>query len=122
MQGREERGRKGEAFKPSTGAGRVEPVKGDNARAKRNGCEVYNLLFETFGGMSPGVVKLVREAAEDRSNRLHGAEFDATTWSARTWTSFTMQRISCALMVAVAWELAGAMGLASVGDTRDDDE
>ena len=46
----------------------------------------------------------------------------ATTWSARTWTSFTMQRISCALMVAVAWELAGAMGLASVGDTRDDDE
>ena len=50
------------------------------------------------------------------------AEFDATTWSARTWTSFTMQRISCALMVAVAWELAGAMGLASVGDTRDDDE
>ena len=36
--------------------------------------------------------------------------------------AFTMQRISCALMVAVAWELAGAMGLASVGDTRDDDE
>ena len=34
--------------------------------------------------MSPGVVKLVREAAEDRGNRLHGAEFDATTWSART--------------------------------------
>ena len=32
------------------------------------------------------------------------------------------KRISCALMVAVAWELAGAMGLASVGDTRDDDE
>ena len=68
--------------------------------------------------MSPGVVKLVREAGEDRGNRLHGAEFDATTWSTRTWTSFTMQRISCALMVAVAWELAGAMGLASVGDTR----
>ena len=122
VQGRAERGRKGEAFRPSTGAGRVEPVKGDYARAKRNGCEVYTLLFETFGGMSPGVVKLVREAAEDRGNRLHGAEFDATTWSARTWTSFTMQRISCALMVAVAWELAGAMGLASVGDTRDDDE
>ena len=59
---------------------------------------------------------------ETTSENVHGAEFDATTWSARTWTSFTMQRISCALMVAVAWELAGAMGLASVGDTRDDDE
>ena len=47
-----------------------------------NGCEVYTLLFETFGGMSPGVVKLVREAAEeDRGNRLQGAEFDA--WTSR---------------------------------------
>ena len=33
-----------------------------------------------------------------------------------------MQHISCALMVAVAWELAAAMGLSSVRDTRDDDE
>ena len=65
VQRREARGRKGEAFKPSTGAGYAAPVAGDYARAKRNGCEV---LFETFGGMSPGVVKLVREAAEDRGN------------------------------------------------------
>ena len=59
---------------------------------------------------------------ETTSENVHGAEFDATTWSARTWTSFTMQRISCALMVAVAWELAAAMGLSSVGDTREEDE
>ena len=39
----------GEAFRPSTGAGYVAPVKGDYARAKRNGCDVYTLLFETRG-------------------------------------------------------------------------
>ena len=59
VQGREERGRKGEAFKPSTGAGRVAPVKGDYARAKRNGCEVYTLLFETFWGVDGGHVRWV---------------------------------------------------------------
>ena len=63
---------------------------------------------------------MIRRAAVDRGNKLHGSEYDATTWSARSWTSYAMQRISCTLMVAVAWEMASAMELTRVRDARDD--
>ena len=81
---------------------------------------MYVLLFETFGGMGPDVVELVRRAAVDRGNKLRGSEYDDTTWAARSWTSFTMQRLSVKLMRAVAWELATAMELTRARDARDD--
>ena len=84
--------------------------------------EVLVLLFSTFGGMSPDVVNLVWRAAEDRGNKLRGSEYVETTWSARSWTSYAMQRISCALMRAVAGELAAAMQLTRARDPRDDDD
>ena len=55
-------------------------------------------------------------AASDRGNKLRGDEFLDTTWSARSWTAYTMQRISCALARAVAWELATAMHLTRARD------
>ena len=69
--------------------------------------------------MSPAVLELVRRAAEMRGNKLRGAEYDNTTWSARTWTSYTMQRISCVLHRAVAWEIATAFALPRARDARD---
>ena len=95
-------------------------AEGAYKRPQAHGVEVITLLFETFGGMGPGVVALVKQAAEQRGNRLRGSEYDDTTWSARTWTSYTMQRVACALANAVAFELAEAMGLSRVRDTRDD--
>ena len=74
----------------------------------------------TFGGFSPAVVELLRRAAEARRNKLFGEEYEDTSWAARTWTSYSVHRISCALMRAVAWETAAAMGLSRVRDTRDD--
>ena len=65
-------------------------------------------------------MRLLRRAAEDRGNRLRGVEYDLTTWSARTWMSYTAQRVSCVLMRAVAWEMASAMSLTRVRDPRDD--
>ena len=53
-------------------------------------------------------------------NKLRGAEYDATTWSARTWMGYAAQRISCTLVRAVAWELATAMELTRVRDSRGD--
>ena len=107
-------------FCATTGAGYVAEMPGDYARARANGCDVRTLLFETFGGFGAGVVELLREAAEARGNKLRGSEYDATTWSARTWTSFAAQRVSCALMRQVAWELATAMELTRVRDVRDE--
>ena len=82
---------------------------------------VAPLLFETFLGWGPGAVELLQEAVEARGNKLRGSEYDATTWSARTWMGFTAQRVSCALARAVAWEVASAMELTRVRDARDDD-
>ena len=120
VHGLAQRGRPGcGAFVRATGAGYVAAVPGAYARAEANGAEVVCLLFETFGGFGPGVRDLLHRAAEERGNRLRGSEYDATTWSARTWLSYTTQRMSCALVRAVAWELASAMELTRVRDARD---
>ena len=63
-------------------------------------------------------MELLRRAAEERGNKLRGSEYDDTTWSARSWTSYTAQRISCVLARAVAWELATAMQLTDARQGR----
>ena len=76
------------------------------------------LLFETWGGFSPHVLELLRRAAETRGNRLRGSEYDATTWSARSWTAYAAQRLSCTLARACAMEIATAMSLPRARDAR----
>ena len=121
VNGRAQRGQLGGGcFNRVTGKGYVPAVQGAYARAEEHGAAVDALLFETFLGFGPGVVRLLRRAAEERGNKLRGSEYDATTWSARTWMGYAGQRISCALARAVAWELAAAMELTRVRDARDD--
>ena len=117
-----QRGQPGDPpFNRLTGEGYVAPVSAPYDRARREGAEVVPLRFETFLGGGPETVALLRAAVEARGNKLRGSEYDATTWSARTWMGFTAQRVSCALARAVAWELASAMELTRVRDARDDD-
>ena len=112
------RGQPGDgAWRWAKGYGYVAPVAGSYARAQDAGCDVRCLLSETWGGWSPEVVELFRELAEERQNRLHSHEYDATTWSARTWLSFQAQKISVALQYAVALELSNALGLANASDS-----
>ena len=75
-------------------------------------------LCETLGGLSPAFCNLLKEAAEARSNRLTSGEYDATTWAARTWLSYTVQKISVALHRAVALEIAESLGFATAVDAR----
>ena len=56
---------------------------------------------------------------QERGNKLRGSEYDDTTWSARSWTVYASQRLSCALMRAVAFELAHALALSSARDPRE---
>ena len=51
-------------------------------------------------------------------NKLSAAEYDETTWSARTWLTFAMQRISVAVHKAVAKELSDALGFSGARLTR----
>ena len=111
--------REGEgSFNPATGQGRGAAKDGQYTRALKT-CEVLVLLFSTFGGMGPDVLELVHRAAEVRNNKLRGEEYDRTTWAARSWTTYTMQKVSCALMRAVATEVATSMGLTRVRDARE---
>ena len=45
-------------------------------------------------------------------------ENDETTWSARTWMTFVAQRISVAVQLSSAQEVAEALGLSVAADPR----
>ena len=86
---------------------------GDYAHAIALGHEVRCLLFETFGGFGDGVTHLLRGLAGEVSNRLSHAQYDMTSWSARNWKTYQAQRLSVALHLAAAEELAQELGLAA---------
>ena len=104
----------GAAFNPRTGAGHVAAKGGDYARAQRAGVAVAPLLIETFGGFGDDLRRLLQEAAAIRSDRLSHDEYDETTWSARTWTTFAAQRISVALQRAAALEILQSLRMGPV--------
>ena len=87
---------------------------GDYARAQRAGIQVAPLLIETFGGFGDDLRQLLREAADIRADRLSHDEYDETTWSARTWTTFVAQRISVALHRAAALEILQSLRMGPV--------
>ena len=47
--------------------------------------------------------------ARERDNKLTPAEYEETTWSARSWTTFAAQKISVALHYAAAFEISMAL-------------
>ena len=60
----------------------------------------------------------LREASDWRANKLTSSEYDETTWSARTWMTFVAQRISVAVQLSSAQEVAEALGLSVAADPR----
>ena len=80
--------------------------------------EVTALLVETFGGLGPELLELLRSAAEFKSNKLSEGEYSETTWAARTWLTFVLQRISVAVHKAVAKEVSEALGFSAAVDPR----
>ena len=109
-----QRGEKGDGnFKPATGGGYVAPQKADYSHALSEGHEVLCLLFETYGGFSASVIRLLARAADVNKNKLsHSQYLGEATWSTRNWTSMQVQRISLALHRSVAWEIARSSGTA----------
>ncbi|EOD19700.1 hypothetical protein EMIHUDRAFT_117918 [Emiliania huxleyi CCMP1516] len=99
---------------PRTGSGTVEAVKGQYADAEGK-CRVEALLFEEFGAMSAWVEELLRRVAEVAGRKLTWWQYDQTSWSAREWMPFALQRLSVQLWVALADEAQRAIGAASRG-------
>ena len=118
--GRRERGREGDgAFNRRTGEGHVAPVTGDYERALQAGVRCVPMLVETFGGFGPGLMAVLRQADDWRQGRLVSSEYDETTWAARNYMAFAAQRISVAVHIAAAQEIAEALGLSVAADPRE---
>ena len=115
-----ERGELGDdAFDPTKGTGYVEPRNGDYTFALSKDCDVQCLLFETFGGFSPAVVRLLARAADEVGNKLSRSQhLDEATWSTRKWTSLQCQKISIALHIACAAEIADELSCSGVRIAR----
>ena len=111
--GRDECGEPGTRFDPHTGTGYVSGVSGDYDMAQEHGCEVWLLLFETFGGFGGGVLELLQRLAGQVNNRLSHAQYDETSWSARNWKTYQTQRMSVALHKAAAYEISHELGFAA---------
>jgi hypothetical protein len=113
---------RGEARQPlwswARGSGYVPPKKGQYDRALQVGVDVRPLLFSTFGGFSPEVTEFLKELTQERANKLNTSEYDSTTWSARTWMTFSAQKLSVAVHMAATGELIRALGLAAAADPR----
>ena len=75
--------------------------------------EAKVLLFETFGGAGPGVMRLLRKLSDEVSNRLSHAQYDQTSWSARNWRTYQTQRLSVVLQLAAVEEIMRELGLAA---------
>ena len=116
-----QRGKEGDGhFKPSSGEGYVASRDGDYVHAILQGCDVQCLLFETFGGFNTTVTRLLARAAEQVKNKLsHSQHLDEASWSTRTWTSLKCQKLSIALHMACAFEIAQELS-ASAASRRGD--
>ena len=121
VHGRAQRGQPSDrTFNRLSGKGYVPPRKGDYDRAAAAGVTVRELLVETFGGLGHRLVELLQRGAEYRENKLTATEYDETTWSARTWMTFVMQRLSVAIQRSATFEISRALGFSMATDPRVD--
>ena len=71
---------------------------------------------KTFGGFSASVMRLLGRAARDVQNKLSNTQYlDEATWSTRSWLAMQTQRISVALHLACASEIARELRESATG-------
>jgi len=83
------------------------------------GVRCVPMLIETFGGFGSGLMGVLRQADGWRQGRLVSSEYDETTWAARNYMAFVAQRISVAVQISLAQEIAEALGLSVAADPRE---
>ena len=104
-------------------AGRRNPLrvlvsyeKGDYRFAREKNCDLRLLDFETFGGFGDGVRRILRQAADQLSNKLsHAQHLDEVTWTTKNWHGLQMQRLSVVLHTAVAWQTVNELACGDSG-------
>ena len=90
--------------------------KGDYRFAREKNCDLRLLDFETFGGFGDGVRRILRQAADQLSNKLsHAQHLDEVTWTTKNWHGLQMQRLSVVLHTAVAWQTVNELACGESG-------
>ncbi|EOD38923.1 hypothetical protein EMIHUDRAFT_224076 [Emiliania huxleyi CCMP1516] len=105
-------------FRPSDGGGYVAYKKADYAHAlSRSDTDVQMYLFETFGGWCNAVKRLFYQMKDKVRNKLSKRQHeDEASWSTRSWLSLQAQRMSVALQLAAAEEIATELRLAAASE------
>ena len=106
-----------ELFKFLAGGLNVQPAGRDHRIVSPVGSPgVGGRLFETFGGFGNGVRRLLRQAADQLSNKLsHAQHLDEVTWTTKNWHGLQMQRLSVVLHTAVAWQTVNELACGESG-------
>ena len=74
-------------------------------------------LFETFGGWCNAVKRLFYQMKDKVRNKLSKRQHeDEASWSTRSWLSLQAQRMSVALQLAAAEEIATELRLAAASE------
>ena len=67
-------------------------------------------------GFGDGVRKILRQAADQLSNKLsHAQHLDEVTWTTKNWHGLQMQRLSVVLHTAVAWQTVNELACGESG-------
>ena len=87
------------------------------SRARTPTCRCYLNLFETFGGWCNAVKRLFYQMKDKVRNKLSKRQHeDEASWSTRSWLSLQAQRMSVALQLAAAEEIATELRLAAASE------
>ena len=102
------------------GGGYVAYKKADYAHAlSRSDTDVQMYLFETFGGWCNAVKRLFYQMKDKVRNKLSKRQHeDEASWSTRSWLSLQAQRMSVALQLAAANEIATDRAQSQAGSPR----
>ena len=77
---------------------------------------IYRSLEPNYNGWSEPVVRLFRRMKDKVRNKLTKRQYEhEVSWSTSTWLALQAQRLSVALHIASAWEIATEMQLAGGG-------
>jgi hypothetical protein len=118
MCGQKQRGEPGDGqFDPVTGGGYVRPTAADYEHAIATQQDVQMLLFETYGGFGPGTMRLLKRLKDEVANKLATHQYETASWSTRNWMSYSCQKLSVKLHIAVAWEIGYELGLPACSGT-----
>ncbi|EOD20014.1 hypothetical protein EMIHUDRAFT_208778 [Emiliania huxleyi CCMP1516] len=106
----------GDDAEPSAGADLSGPGSCDWMTAEEKQTAESEIVAHTFGGFGDGVRRILRQAADQLSNKLsHAQHLDEVTWTTKNWHGLQMQRLSVVLHTAVAWQTVNELACGDSG-------